>query len=198
MEDNKVENDLGMKPLDDDFFKGGERTELLPRSKMVFVTGILFTIFGAMALFNVVLSFINQGAQMDILKQQLTEEGIRKMLEISPIVTAFACLMGVVELLAGVVGILYSRVPKKAFFVISLGILLIGMTIINSTLVARKVTQIMLLHMKADMEYMLQMSSRIMQMSTFIGLLLSLVVPVLYLIGGFILYKRKIREEEAL
>lgn len=198
MEEDKVENDLGMKPLNDDFFNGGQRVELAPRSKMVFVTGILFTIFGVVALFNVGISLVNQGTQMALLKKQLTEVGIQKIREISPIVTAFSCLMGLVELAAGIAGVLYCRNPKKAFFVISLGVLLIGMTIINSTLVISKVTQIMTIHMKTNTAYMSQMSSQIIQMSTMIGLLLSLIVPVLYLIGGFILYRRKIREEETL
>lgn len=195
MEENNVNNDLNRKPLNDDFFKKGQRVELAPRSKMVFVTGILFTIFGGLALVNVLFSFKNMESGMQYLSVTLTPEGVEQMMKVTPIIRIFSLIMAAVELAAGISGILYCRKPEKAFFVIAYGILLIGLVIINSVVIGRMTTRIMTTYMKTDMIGQMEMVSGITKMSTIIGMVLALIVPVLYLIGGFMLNKRRVQEE---
>lgn len=196
MEENNVNNDLNRRPLNDDFFKKGQRLELAPRSKMVFVTGILFTVFGVLALGNAALSFKNAESGIQYLSATLTAEGVEQMIKVMPIIRIYSLIMGIAELAAGISGVLYCRKPEKAFFIIAYGVLLIGMVMVNSIVVGRMTTRITTTYMKPELiGNMKEMVSGITKMSTIIGMLLALIVPVLYLIGGFILNKRRVQEE---
>lgn len=191
MEENNQYNDLNRKPLNDDFFKNGQRVELAPKVKLVFVTGILFVVFGGLALLQSGFSLMNSDAGLASLSMVLSPEGVEQMRRILPIANAFALIMAVIEVAAGIVGIIYCRKPEKAFFVIAFGFLIIGLVIINSFIVGKMTTGIMNAYMNSEYAAMGSVAMGAAKITSIIGLVLSLIIPVLYVIGGFRLNKRK-------
>lgn len=195
MEDNRTENDLGMKPLNDDFFKGGQRVAEVKKSKLVFVVGILFVIFGGIGLLSSIFSMMNQGMSLEGYKLFLTPEGVEKMSKILPMLLMFSLFESAVQLLAGILGILFCRKPEKAFWMISFGILLIGMVVIGTFITKRMMNELISTYMSSGMGMNEIGGMKAMQgltdASGWIAMLIGLVLPILYTIGGFLLNKRK-------
>lgn len=196
----KTESDAGMKPLDDSFFKGEQRKEPVKRAKLIFVIGIIMTALSAIGIMQAGFGIMNPGASMSLYEQLLTTQGLQQLTEIMKVTLWFSLVVAVVQAFAGVMGIVNSTKPEKAFFVIGLGVLITGLVSINLFIIAPMQTRIITSNLLSDVPGELQMvvdslKNTGINVATYA---LAYVLPALYLIGGFLLSKNAGKDSNAL
>lgn len=191
MEENNFNNDLQQEPFNEDFYKTGQRVELAPRSRLVFVTGILFVILGSLALIQSGSAIMSSDYVVKQFGKLLNPEGIAQMQRIMPIVNIFGLISAIVEVAAGIAGIIYCRKPEKAFLIIAFGILIIGIVLINSFVVGKIMNNVITSFISDEFMDAQRIAVVTMKVAGWVGTFIGLVLPVLYLIGGFVLKKRR-------
>ncbi len=159
-----------------------------PKAKMLFAVSIIMIVFSVIGLF----SAVNSQNATKLIIQQYISLGMDpaladKVNSILPMVAAFSFILALLELISGILGILFSKKPEKSVVIIILGCILTALVIINSLVVSKAISDAFkpfLESLGVDVG-----ASAAMNMSSIIGMIFGLIIPVLYIIAGLKLGK---------
>lgn len=127
------------------------------------VTGIIMIVFGAIGVLSTLISFLG----LSMLMQTYAALGMDTSMVIPGLI--ISAVGGVLELAAGIIGVVNARKPEKAMVCIIFGILLVILQVVSGATSLLAVSA--------------QGSSII---TTIISMIIGLILPVLFIYGGIL------------
>ena len=156
-----------------------------PKSRMLFVISIIMLVFAAISLISSVISAVGLGAIMETYKSMgMTSEMADKVKNLLQISIIFSLAFTIIKIIFGITGILSAQKPERANLIVILGCIMVGLVFI-SLVTSKPLTDTMkpfLAGLGAD---------KASGFGSIIGVILSLIFPVLYIIAGIMLGKLK-------
>lgn len=158
-----------------------------PKAMMLFVVSIIIVVFSVI---SIVTSFTT-GAATRFMVETYKNLGMdpalgEKVYSLIPVITIFSLAFAVINLLGGILGILFSKKPEKSPIIIIQGCIMVGLVFINVFVVSRAITSILEPFLES-----LGTASSSFNVGNIIGLITGLILPVLYIIAGVKLGKLK-------
>ncbi|MDD3339814.1 MAG: hypothetical protein PHS82_13275 [Lachnospiraceae bacterium] len=127
------------------------------------VTGIIMIVFGAIGALSTLISF----AGLSVLMQTYAALGMDTSMIVPGLI--ISAIGGVLQLAAGIIGVVHARKPEKAMLCIIFGVLLVILQIVSG------VTSLLVVNAQG--------SSIV---TTIISMIIGLILPVLFIYGGIL------------
>ncbi len=156
------------------------------KAKMLFVISIIMLIFAAISLISTTVSVAGMNGIIETYKsmgmplEMLTD--VRKFLQASVI---FSLIFSIIKIGFGAVGILSVKKPERSNLIIISGFIMVGLVFINLFVITKPLMDIM----KPFLEGLGVGAGA--DLGNVIGVIMSLILPILYIISGIMLGRLK-------
>ena len=156
-----------------------------PKSRMLFVISIIMLVFAAISLISSVISALGLGAIMETYKSMGMDsemaDKVRSLLQASII---FSLIFTISKIIFGIIGILSAKKPERANLIVIFGCIMVGFVFI-SLVISKPLTDTM-------RPFLASLGAgNTADFGNIIGVILSLIFPVLYIIAGIMLGRLK-------